>query len=361
MGFKCVLNEKHIYSFSFTDEEWYALKADYRNQGLKISCCSTDCVPKENQLGTRFFAHKKLSDCPFSEISVSKEHQYLKYIISRSLVQMGWHVEHDKAGTTPTGSTWIADIYAEKNNSRFIFEIQWDDGPAEAALAKYHMFRESGIKAAWFMRISPSKGFPYITYKAMNEIKVPAFPFKYEKKEKQFQITNLSKPDEGSNYNYNYESLEVCSFIQKLFSGEIHILGNPKSSYLLTLNMTSQRCWNCHRETSLAHKAVFSIKPKSEPVQLLQCNIADLPPEIIDLINGMELREKYRFGEIMARPDERNLKPGLSNGCFYCDAIQTNFYNIAQFSSKNSFVTDPLTVFMPIGFPVNNKVYLVEN
>lgn len=357
MGFQCYLNQKHVYSFSLLDTEWYALKENYKEIGLKISCCGTDCVPKENQLGTRFFAHKKLEDCPYSNIKDSRELQYLKYIISRVLVKLGWHVEHNFRGVTPDGSDWTADIYAEKNGTRFIFEILWNEGRVSSALDKYQKYNASGIRSAWFMRIVPSVGFPYETYTAMTAIKVPSFPFKYDRKDKQFYITNLNLFDSEFNVR-KFETFEICQFTEKLFMGQVHTLGNLKTKYEMSLKLSTQTCWNCYCETSFAHKASFMLKTKEGSIKLLQVDVISLPPTILSLINAPDFLELNTLGELIVRPDNSSQNTLVSNGCYQCGAIQANFYNISQFSKKNSFDSTPIEVVMPLGFPVDNQVFI---
>ncbi|ATU44956.1 hypothetical protein CS557_05460 [Acinetobacter junii] len=46
-------------------------------------------------------------------------------MILKHLHENGWKVFPEYRGQTPDGEIWIADIYAEKEQSKIVIEIQW--------------------------------------------------------------------------------------------------------------------------------------------------------------------------------------------------------------------------------------------
>lgn len=110
------------------------LKAQAKEHDLTMPCCGLPAIIKTSVLGTQFFAHKSKIpvDCNGS-VGESSEHQSAKYLVSRTLYEMGWHVEVEKSGQTDAGDVWIADIFAQKGRARMavesiIFEFGYVNG-----------------------------------------------------------------------------------------------------------------------------------------------------------------------------------------------------------------------------------------
>lgn len=361
MGFKCVLNSKAIYSFEFSDEDWLNLKDSYKNQQLISPCCSSDYIPKQNQLGTRFFAHKSLSNCPYAKCSQPREQQYFKYLISRELVKMGWTVQHDKHGCTPNGVNWVADIYAEKQNTKFIFEVVWQDNPDDNVLLRQQQYLESGIKSAWFVFTTPSKGMPYIAQDALSKHGVPTFVFRYDGAEKKFNVLNIYKPALKFSSTFSSVRMEITAFIQNLFGRQIHVFGVPDKKYLLNLQLCTQTCFHCHQKTNIIQKIAYSLLHNGQPVQLRLFDLYELPKEHLQAINMPEFRNRFGFGLLDYRLDEHSPTPRISNGCYHCNAFQNNSFNIRMFTTQSSFISDYIEVLMPKYFPEQPYLYLLEN
>ncbi len=117
MGFLSIIENKEIFSFMLNDEQWDRLKYKYKNLSMHMPCCQTRAIPKKSKLGTQYFAHHPSSTCS-TPTGESIEHQFCKYLILKYLYENGWTVTPEFRGQTPSGEIWIADIYAEKKQSK---------------------------------------------------------------------------------------------------------------------------------------------------------------------------------------------------------------------------------------------------
>lgn len=129
MAFICIKNEEQIHSFVYSLKDWIALKED-KVSSFNMACCGNQAILKTSKLGTQFFAHKakpKTNDC--STGGETEEHRHIKYLVSKTLFECGWRIEVEKAGSTPSGEEWIADIYAEKGSAKIAIEVQWSPKP----------------------------------------------------------------------------------------------------------------------------------------------------------------------------------------------------------------------------------------
>lgn len=181
MGFLSIIEEKEIYSFTLDDEQWSRLKEKYKNLNMYMPCCDTKAIPKKNKLGTQFFAHYPSSTCEFSS-GESREHQLCKYLILKHLHENGWKVFPEYRGQTPDGEIWIADIYAEKEQSKIVIEIQWSYQSIEETERRQEKYKASGVRAIWFMRTTLKNKWDVLDYQSYE---LPIFSISLDKESHQ--------------------------------------------------------------------------------------------------------------------------------------------------------------------------------
>lgn len=358
MGFKCILNGSPLDSFAMSDTEWITLKDIYTSQQLISPCCNTAYIPKENSYGTRFFAHKSLNDCPYID-NTPKEHIYFKYLVSRSLFNLGWKVEHDKIITVSDRESITAGIYAEKGSLKFIFEVLWNDLTEEDTRKRHQAYLDLGIKSAWFLFRSSSKGAPYTAYRVLSERHVASFIFTFDKKEKKFLVNNIYKPIKQFKPQFIDQSTEVSEFLAGIFDGRIHVFGIPRKKYLLNLLLSPQTCFYCGNKTNIVQKAAYYAVYQNQPVQLKTLDIHEIPKEHLDALNHPDYRLQLGFGELGIRISEDMPTPRIRNSCAHCDAPQNTDYNIQLFSTKNTFESGYLEVGIPDDYAENPCLYVL--
>ncbi len=140
---------QRVISVALSDEEWAQLKADVRaKRRALVLACGYPGHGKTSPLGTRYFAHNPGGDgCSAGE---SKEHLLSKEHIVRGILAADW--EPSPEHRSPDGE-WIADVLAERDGVRVVFEVQWSPQSADEYTMRTDRYRASGIQSiAWFAR-----------------------------------------------------------------------------------------------------------------------------------------------------------------------------------------------------------------
>lgn len=118
----CMRDGSVLGSFQLSDDEWSAVRTNYRNMHLRMCCCRNSAIPKQSILGTRFFTHKIHTGCNTAPESV--EHLTAKFIVAESATAAGWHVSTEVAGCDADGNPWIADVLCNRGEATVAFEVQ---------------------------------------------------------------------------------------------------------------------------------------------------------------------------------------------------------------------------------------------
>jgi competence CoiA-like predicted nuclease len=152
-----------------SDEEWNALKSNYRNMHLSMRCCSSAAIPKLSILSTRFFAHKSRTGCQASP--ESSEHLKAKFIIAESARAAGWQVFTEESGIDRNGNSWIADVLCLRGNAKVAFEVQLAAQGREEYHERQTRYGRSGVRCLWLAKLplknsathpSPSEELPFV-------------------------------------------------------------------------------------------------------------------------------------------------------------------------------------------------------
>lgn len=354
MGFECILNNKRTNSFSLSDDAWVNLKATYKQTGLAIACCGAQCIPKENQLGTRFFAHKDLTDCPYADIKDPKELVYLKYLIGRTLAQLGWDVQLSKKLDIPNAEPLVANIYAEKGKAKFAFEIEWDATDTDY-VTRHDQMLSIGVKSAFFLRVHPSKGFPYKHYDALTKRKLGAFPFKYDTKKKVFNVFNVYLPCENFRPSFIPTHLEVVEFLHNLFNGSIHIIGKAGAQYNMNAQYLTIHCSNCQEKINYLYMLGYCPANPPSKVQVHVASPIEVPLEHIEQFNR-ELAESCGIAPLqLADVTGRR----VNNVCAHCHAPQQNIYGNINFQDMVKAVSRHVPLGIQADFPEHSRMVLL--
>jgi len=155
MSIRAILNSEFIHSFDYNLDSWNILKKTYKNSNLTMPCCGAEAIPKTSKLNNYFFAHKKQGEC--TTAPESEEHIYLKNLISNIALSEGWKVITEKQGQTPSGETWIADVYCTKGNVKLAFEVQWSAQTNDEFIRRTQKYTNSGIRVLWLYFLKSNK------------------------------------------------------------------------------------------------------------------------------------------------------------------------------------------------------------
>ena len=157
MPLRCVnARTESIEADGLTDRECNDLgRKGVAVRNLTLPCCSEDAVPRTSKSGIRYFAHHRKdarSWKPESEV-----HNVLKAIALKAAREAGWNAQTEVREGSPEGEPWIADVLADKGESRFAIEIEWRGQDNEELKHRQARYVRSGVQVVWLLR---QPGFP---------------------------------------------------------------------------------------------------------------------------------------------------------------------------------------------------------
>lgn len=307
MALKCTSDDEIIYSFKLNNNEWASIKSHYKDRNLKMTCCDTLAIPKTSKLGIPFFAHKNKGEC--SSAGETKEHIMAKYIVASVLHKLGWNVDIEVNGVTPSGKEWIADIFGTKDKAKIAIEIQWSPQTIARTRERQEIYAESGIRCAWLMRCRKNQKDAYRDYK--DDLTLPVFGFYLNDSNDVFYIPRFE--------------LDLKDFVTNLMIGKIK--WTPKENetgYALPIIM-DEICWKCKREINVIAKIELNTN-NEEYVETLDVDDELSMAIIDDVISKSTFLVDNKIGKLKYSYSKTRKTKYFSNNCFFCGAIQGSFY-----------------------------------
>jgi competence protein CoiA len=204
MPLRCLIEEKTVHSFDFSETEWNALKARYKSSTLTMPCCAGSAIPKTSRLGTPFFAHYRLGDCIHG--AETKAYLLAKSIIAVAGQKAGWNITTEYPHSTPDGKTFITDVLAAKNKARISINLVWSTTPAfEEIKRKQKILRDAGIRGIWFVRLRKNRRYDDENF--INEWETPVF--------------GIRMMEDSSSFTVSKFGVKLDHFIAGMLSGKL--------------------------------------------------------------------------------------------------------------------------------------------
>lgn len=293
MPLRALNNKSNINAFEYDEQSWRLLKSGYRSQDLRLPCCGAEAVPKTSKLGNFFFSHKTRSGC--SSAPESAEHIYLKSLIAKAAKESGWLVVTEFSGQSSKGDGWVADVYCEKGSARLALEVQLSYITYETLKLRSDKYKDSGIRAAWFLLNTKfNRGY------AQPSKDTPLF------KVKKFMAGEIPQMD-------NFEVL-VPEFVDALLNKKVQWKEEP---WEYEIHYIKGKCWRCANDVNKL--SGYSINTYYEPV-MTESNASDVLERLSKFITNEELKA---LGLNLIGQEKG---PGSSycNVCLHCNSPQNN-------------------------------------
>lgn len=361
MAFSCVKNDKTIYSFEYTLENWIALKED-KDSTFKMTCCGNQAILKTSKLGTQFFAHKvKPDNYDCSTGGETIEHMHIKYLVSKKLFECGWSVEVEKRGVSSKGEEWIADIYAEKGKAKIAIEVQWSRQSFIETKRRQQVYKDSGVRCAWLLRSGSVKDRDAIVGDFMHRTKsVPVFSIYRNKKESDspYNVYNVCKAALEGSLGYDplgQTELELEGFIEKLVSGKIQFRPKYSPTSQLSLDIVRLQCWSCKIVTNTVMKVRFknTLYGIDNEYSHNSQYVDECDKETIELINT-SFSQSYHFAPLRSRYSKTVNGSYIANSCIRCDALMGRHF----LKSWGSYYSNKTVETNEITAPRNGKILM---
>lgn len=308
MPLRAVTDSGNVHAFELDEQAWGSLKQNYRQRGLRMPCCGVAAVPKTSSLGTHFFAHARKGECITAPESA--EHIYCKNLIAQAAQAAGWTVTTERAGATPEGETWIADVFCEKGKAKLAFEVQMSPQARDETLRRQARYKASGVRGAWFYGPRGCKG------TLLTDKDTPAF--------------SMSAVEVGTAPIVERFHVSLPEFVRGMLEKRLvwTVLERSEPVYVEYLLDT---CWSCHKPV----KQVYGYLPTPDASEKWGWHerpftIASISTDLMEVtleVTADELAE-HGLNVVGERTTVRG-KPtnwGFSNLCRHCLAPQDNFH-----------------------------------
>lgn len=306
MPLRAIINGKDIFSFEHDENSWNELKTSHKEHSLQMPCCDSKAVPKTSKLNNYFFAHSKKGECLTAP--ESDEHIFLKTLIARKAISLGWGVVTEKPGKTPEDEQWIADVFCTKGNASLAFEVQWSPQTKDEFIRRQEKYKASDVRAAWLYRLHGNRDhcqrdIPY-------EYETPVFGIKYRKRSKDLYVPQFDA--------------SVDDFVSGMLQGKLKWFPIKGETLTAKLIPVEEPCWRCKKLTKMI-VGMFFYNSAGEEISSVCFTDVGIPELILTHTNNKTLAS-YGVGAIKSRYSKTVGESYLSNGCYHCDAIQGDFF-----------------------------------
>lgn len=324
MPLRCIdPNGLSIHSFDLSDEHWQTLVQENRKaRHLRMHCCDAEVTLKKSRRGTRFFAHKAVGSC--TTAPESEAHLYLKRAAVVAARKNGWIADTEVTGTTPSGTQWIADVFAQKGKHKVAVEIQWSGQMNDETLRRQERYKEADVRGLWLLR---QPGFP-ITHD------LPAVCIGGNLEEgftaliPSFSTMNARDRSQLSRW---HQVLPMHEFLDAAFSHRFQFDVPHNADLVVSIWGAEMSCYSCGADTQVVtrievnfgpNKCYFSLAKLGEHAKLVPIVLGKIPRNI-------DLGEiKYRFSKTAG-------EKYLSNGCAHCNALIGDYFVFPENSVAN--------------------------
>lgn len=328
MPLRARINGEDIFAFDHDSDSWNELKASYKNTALLMPCCDSRAIPKISKLNNYFFAHNRKEEC--SVALESAEHIFLKTLIAKKSILLGWNVVTEKPGVTPDGEHWIADIFCTKGNAKVVFEVQWSPQTTDEFKRIQEKYTSSGVRAAWLYKLRGNK--EYYQSDIPHARETPVFGIKYRKNSKDLYVPQFDT--------------SVDDFVSGMLQGKLRWFPTKKDNITAKIIPIFETCWKCNKTTK-SIVGVYFYNNAGEEISCV-CFTNDGIPELIMKHTNNKTLASHGVGAIKNRYSKTVGGSYLSNGCCHCDAIQRDFFISNSFSHYpwDCDLLDPILEFI---------------
>ena len=309
MPLRAVLDGADVFGFSYSQEDWQALKQTYRNCVLVTHCCGNKAIPKTSRLGTHFFAHARRGEC--STAPETPEHLYLKSIFAQAAERAGWEAQAEVFGATPAGKAWIADVLCCRGDTRFAVEIQWSMQSTAELELRHSRYLESNLRTAWIYRLNGTKKFWSFNPQHPSTRQMPTFGIKYRKESRQLFVPQFD--------------LDIEPFAEALMSGRVQCRPIRPRELLGGVIAVADQCWRCHKET--AYIAGLVVEEDGHHLAYLSLTEDGRVAEAIAAQVPAQIFMQHGIAPLKKRWSKTVGQSYIANACSHCQAMSGAFYH----------------------------------
>jgi len=245
--------------------------------------------------------HKAVGDC--TTAPETEAHLRLKRIAVEVARRHGWDTKTEVAGTSPSGEAWIADVLARKNNATVAIEIQWSPQTNDETMRRQERYRHSEIRCLWLLR-QPS--FP--TTEALPAARIVDRDGTYT-----------------ARVGYSQE-MPVAALLDAVFGRRFRFGIPSRGRAVAHIRVGEIECWKkqCRATTKIVTGVDVVFGPHTSSFSVPQ--LGEYPALFSEVLG--RLPRDSKIGRLKKRFSNTQERQYMSNGCYRCDSIVGEHYEI---------------------------------
>lgn len=165
MAFTCLHENTEIKSFTFSPAEWAKLGDRFDGMRMTMPCCDQPAIMVNDNFGGQYFIHgasvddnesSNISDTCMESSSKLQVELYAKFIISRTLHELGWQVDAEPIIINGANNELLTGVYASKDGNKNVVEVMSTQEAVLKARSGHKKHKMRGYKSVWFNLINLS-------------------------------------------------------------------------------------------------------------------------------------------------------------------------------------------------------------
>ncbi len=306
-----------------------------------MACCGADAVLKTTAQGTQFFAHKsKSSSCSVSD-GESRDHQFAKYVVCRTLHELGWNVQTEKRGSTPDGRIWVADVYAEKGKTKVAVEIQWSPQSFVDTQLRQQAYQQSGVRGLWLIRDPKGKTNALTGDYAYRTRELPVFTL--AKENNAMHVYDIWVVDKNTlkGSPYHRASFTLVDFIQAMFTKKFDFELRGPDRPEMSIEVMPQMCWKCKEDINTVGRVNYYEQAYGQWVRVPDrgLTIRQIPEVDVEIIN-QHFVPMWNMAPLRRRYSKTTQSMYMANSCPHCDALMGSFFEDSCYNDYDHAETE---------------------
>ncbi|KVP39969.1 competence protein CoiA family protein [Burkholderia ubonensis] len=152
MPLKCLDSDNRpVYAFDYSAEEFDALRRAHRKDGLlHFACCDSKLGLRTSTTGLRHFYHLTPGgNCHYA--GETEAHLHLKQAVMLAARAARWDAECEVQDDSGAGR-WRADVLMRRGKARVAVEIQLAKLPWDEIRRRQERYKEDGVRGLWLLK-----------------------------------------------------------------------------------------------------------------------------------------------------------------------------------------------------------------
>lgn len=341
MAFSCLHENTEVKSFTYSQAGWRELADRFDGMCMTMPCCDQPAIMFTDSYGGQYFIHDEpidgiASPCMESS-SLFPDELYAKFVISKTLHDLGWHVDAEPIIVNGAKNELQTGIYARKGDNKNVVEVLSTQERLAAIKEKSDVHKLAGFKCVWFDLTNRSYRDSHYGIHADRNLLL--FELILSKGEI-FRVSDVYLPaeteDEPSFFAEVAKPIEVTltikDFFEQLMARNISWLARDDGNHYLTVGVGKKACYKCDMTITTVkrvfyHEQVYGVWHNES---VIGHSIREIPRSDITVINE-HFAEKHGFNPLKDVHSKTEGGEYMANSCKHCGGLVGKFFEDEEF------------------------------